>query len=241
MSIISIRLETIRYGGWDELEVGIDIKQANSKTLYLTYPTSELILNYRANSVREKLKSESLKSFLGKGRTVGKISGKIVNKPKLVGATTRVSLIELDDFLAIATWEAVVNQNISVGKVLAAGMGDSLRSLAYKQLGIELEDEERHQYLVQRQHHKSHFHPNLTKWLKHDANGDSKSVDWGKEVNEFKRACHLPLTCVDTWDTLLLQVLNHAETSYNSLRLAGLSHEEAMGVVRMQHESNLSA
>ena len=235
MTIISVRLETIQYGGWEQLEVSIDIAQPDTKTLYLTYPTTETILGYRENSVREKLTSKSLKTFLGAGRTVGKFSGRIVNKPDLVGATAKVSLIELDDFLALATWEAVVNQNLEVGKILAAGLGDSIRSLAYEQLGIELGIEDRQQYLAQRLQHRQHFHPYLTKWLKHDAGGDNNAVNWGWEVNYFKKACKLPLTGVDTWDYNLLSCLNRAESGYNMLRIAGLKHDEAVAVIRTQH------
>lgn len=235
MSILTVRLEVIQYGGWKELEVAINTERPDTKTLYLTYPTTEIILGYRENSVREKLASKSLKAFLGAGRTVGKFSGRIVNKPDLVGATAKVSLIELDDFLALATWEAVVNQNLEVGKILAAGLGDSLRSLAYEQLGIELGIEDRQQYLAQRMQHRQHFHPYLTRWLKEDAGGDNSAVDWGWEVNHFKRACKLPLTGVDTWDYDLLATLNRAESGYNMLRIAGLRHEQAIAVIRTQH------
>ena len=47
---------------------------------------SSVILNYRVDSVREKIASKSLKAFLGAGRTVGKFTGNIVIKPELVSA-----------------------------------------------------------------------------------------------------------------------------------------------------------
>jgi len=92
--------------------------------------TAEVILNYRENSLREKIASKSLKTFLGKALIPGKFTGTIVNK-QLVG-TPKVALISLEDFLAIATWESSVNQNIEVAKILAAGFGDSIRSIALK-------------------------------------------------------------------------------------------------------------
>jgi hypothetical protein len=42
--------------------------------------SQEVILNYRENSVREKIASKSLKAFLGAGRTGGKFTGTIINK-----------------------------------------------------------------------------------------------------------------------------------------------------------------
>lgn len=114
-------------------------------------------------------------------------------------------------------------------------IGLSLEQLFSDAFGLKFEKEERQRYLRQRQFHQRHFHPHLTKWLKYDAGGDSKSVCWGKEVNNFKEACNLPLTCVDTWDTEKLEILNRAEGSYNSLRLAGISHGKAMSIIRSQH------
>lgn len=100
MAIIAVRLEIIKWGGWDKLEVAVNV--ADPAELFLTYPTAEVILNYRENSVREKIASKSLKAFLGAGRTVGKFNGRIVNKENLVGATAKVVLILLEDFGPIA-------------------------------------------------------------------------------------------------------------------------------------------
>ena len=77
---MQVRLEVVSYGVWNSLEVAIDVNSADGKTLYLTTPTVETILNYRPNSLRQKLASKSLKSFLGKGYNIGKFSGSIVNK-----------------------------------------------------------------------------------------------------------------------------------------------------------------
>lgn len=155
MSIISVRLETIQYGGWEQLEVAVDVSQPDTKTLYLTYPTAETILGYEPNNLRKKRTSKSLKTFLGEDRIIGQYSGSVANK-RSVG-TPKVSLIELDDFLALATWEAVANQNLEVGKILAAGLGDSIRSIAYHQMGIELTHENRQNWLVIRQKTKYAF------------------------------------------------------------------------------------
>jgi hypothetical protein len=112
------------------------------------HESPEVILNYRADSYRKKIASKSLKAFLGKDLVIGKFTGIIVNKK--TDGTPKVALISLEDFLAIATWESSVNQNIEVAKILAAGFGDSIRSIAFEQLGIELGLEERQAWIVDR-------------------------------------------------------------------------------------------
>ena len=145
---MQVRLEVVSYGVWNSLEVAIDVNSADGKTLYLTTPTVETILNYRPNSLRQKLASKSLKSFLGKGYNIGKFSGSIVNKQQV--GTSKVSLISLKDFMRIAIWESVANQNFEIAQILAAGFEDSFRSLAYEQLGVELDLEERQAKLTAR-------------------------------------------------------------------------------------------
>ena len=235
MPNITVRLETVKYGGWENLELAIDVK--SPKDLYLTYPTAEVILNYRANSLREKITSKSLKTFLGKALVLGKFTGTIVNKK--TDGTPKVALISLGDFLAVAQWESVENQNKAVGRVLAAGFGDSIRSIAYEQLGIELTLEERQQYLVEKLTHKKQFHELFTKWLKLDAGGDCTAVLWGVEVNKLKKAANVPLTYLDEYkqaDWELLQRLNRAEACYDVLRSANVTHEAALGIIRVQNE-----
>jgi hypothetical protein len=139
-SRISVRLERIRYGN---AELNVAIAVSNPKRLFLTFPAAESILNYRADSVRKKIASKSLKAFNSGGRTVGKKDGLIVNKPDLVGALANVSLIEFEDFVYLTVWEAVNNQNPKAIALLAAGFSDSFRSLAYEQMGMKLEVDER--------------------------------------------------------------------------------------------------
>lgn len=142
---IQIRLETIKYGGWDSLEVAIDVNEKPSKEgtkLYITFPTGEHLLGYQKDVLRKKIASKSLKAFLGKDIPVGKFSGFIVNKRS--NGTATVSLLLLEDFIKIAVWEASVNQNISIAKLIAGGFEDSFRSLAFIQMGIPLDEDQRH-------------------------------------------------------------------------------------------------
>jgi len=143
---IKVRLETVRYGGWDSLEVAIDC--ANPQNMYLTFPTVETILNWEAKRYGEKIASKSLKAFAGKALHGTKMSAIIVNKQGL--GTPKVSLVALDDFQIIATWEAAVNGNIDVAKLLAVGFCDSLRSITLEQLGIVLVIEDRNEWIKTR-------------------------------------------------------------------------------------------
>lgn len=142
MSILKVRLESVNYGNWENLTVAIDCANPQSG-LHVTYPTAETILNYRADSVREKLASKSFKSFVGAGRTVGKFSAVVVNKAELVGATAKVNVLHFDDFLLLARWEAIVNKNEEIINLLVLGFGDSFRSLALEQLGVKATVDER--------------------------------------------------------------------------------------------------
>jgi hypothetical protein len=165
--MLHVRLETIKYGAWDALEVAIDINQVDGKTLYLTYPTAETILNYEENNYRKKIASKSFKAFVGNDLIPVKISGRIVNKTSAGNPT--VNLTNLDSFLAVAGWEAFVNQNIALAKLLSVGFGDSLRSLAYEQLGLTLTQEDRQNWIKKRQENIDSF------WLIGEATESYKS------------------------------------------------------------------
>lgn len=148
---IQVRLVEIRYMGWKRLEVAVDV--LDPKALYVTYPTVESILNYRHDSVREKIASKSLKTFLSQEpervSRFGKKTATIVNKD-LVGIVMRVNLITLEDLQLLAKWEIKVNNNLDLLDVVTAGFSDSLRSIALEQLGVKLEVDERNDWMVAR-------------------------------------------------------------------------------------------
>ena len=125
MKTITVRLDTIRYGGWENLKVAIDID--SPKNLYMTYPTAEILLKYETDSLKEKIVSKSLEYFLGESRTIMVQVGNILNKENMVCA--KVNLISLDDFLAVAQWETVENQNKDVGHLLAMDFENTFNHL----------------------------------------------------------------------------------------------------------------
>lgn len=84
-------------------------------------------------------------------------------------------------------------------------VGLSLHQVFSDAFGIKFEAEDRQRWLKQRQLHRQQYHPLLTSWLKVDAGGNSKAVNWGKEINFFKLSAGLPYKPVDTYSEELLQ------------------------------------
>lgn len=146
---IAVRLETIAYGGWNNLQVAIEV--ANPKNVFVSFPTIEKILGYEPNNTRKKIASKSLKVFLGEGSSLvkfGSFLGLITNAGK--GEAQIMSLLSLEEFGMLAQWEAIENQNRVIGRILAIGLIDSIRSIALEQLGIELKFEERNEWIKAR-------------------------------------------------------------------------------------------
>jgi len=173
--------------------------------------------------------ARSLKSILGKGLSIDKARTTLHSNP--------VNCITLLDFDRLIT-ELTIKQNPT-----AIGFSRALNGLALTQLfsdafGIKFEKEDRQQYLIKRQTHKEQFHPKFTAWLKKDAGGDSSAVKWGLKVDELKLAAGVPLTFIDEYNPAeyaTIDKLNQAYASYHSLRLAGISHEGAIGVLKLQN------
>lgn len=132
---LQVRLETIKYGAWDNLEVAIDINEKPSKEgrkLYVLFRTIETILNYHPNQARKKIESKALKALLGENSKLGKMKAVIVNKDgsyKNTGSRSGlVSVILLQGFSQLITWE-VSQGNTKALKLLMASFEDSFRSL----------------------------------------------------------------------------------------------------------------
>jgi hypothetical protein len=145
-NIINIRLESVQYGSYC-LWMGLDAQ----RNLYMTYPAIEAILNYDENLARKKLASKKLKSLYQEQLKVGKKVVRIVNKPEgfSVPKNGQVAAIAYEGFLQLVNFE-VIQQNPVAINLVVAGLGDSLRSLAYSHFGIAISDEQRNQWLSAR-------------------------------------------------------------------------------------------
>ncbi|GIW59554.1 MAG: hypothetical protein KatS3mg087_0620 [Patescibacteria group bacterium] len=152
-SLIEIRIENVKYGN-HFLWMGID----SFNNLYMTFPAIENILEYRADSAREKLSSKKLRSFVNKNFQLGKKSAKVANRPSgfSVPDNGKVSVISFDGFLQLVFWE-VSNQNPIAISLVVTGLGDSLRSLALKQFGVAVAEEDRQIWIKDRHASKEAF------------------------------------------------------------------------------------
>ncbi len=117
----------------------------------MTYPAIEAILKYRENSAREKLASKKLKVLFGQHYQLVRKSVRIVNKPEgfKIPDNGKVNATTYEGFLQLVNFE-VIQQNPVAINLVVAGLGDSLRSLAYSHFGIAISGEQRNQWLSAR-------------------------------------------------------------------------------------------
>jgi hypothetical protein len=163
--------------------------------------------------------SRDLKAILGEGFQFAKMKTKL--HPKAVNA------IRLVDFERLV-FELSLKGNTQAQLIARSLIGLSLQQLLCDAFGLKFEQEDRQQWLAQRQAHLKSFHPHLTQWLKADAGGDSSKVNWGRAVNAFKIAADLPLVTVDRYDYAQLAHLNRCEALYDQARSFGFTHQVAI-------------
>ena len=137
-----------------------------------------------------------------------------------------VNSISLEDFRALIVASA------NKGNESSITMRDNLVGLSLTQLfsdafNIKFEKEDRQAFLVQRETHKTAFHPLYTSWLQKDG----VTTTYGTEVNKLKLAVGLPLIFCGDYDYAQLSKLNRAESAYDCLRKAGLNHQRALEIL----------
>jgi hypothetical protein len=206
-TITTVKLGHIEFEGllFDDKTFGIAVPQ-----IAMMFPYFEPHKNYEA---------QALKRLMGASFKTHKFKSPFNNN-----ATSGISL---NDF------ERVLLKLDRVGDKKAQEMRDDLVGMSLHQLwsdafNIVFEKEDRQLWMKNRQDHRKQFHPLLTSWLKADVGGDSKSVNWGKEINIFKIHAKLPTTSVDEYDADQLHLLNNAKIAYNALRKVGIDHRTAL-------------
>ena len=125
----------IQYGSFSDLEVLVD---PDTRELWVTQPVLERMLQWRANSAREKLRSKSLKSFSGGGLTLGKS----VKAKDISGKPNTFTAIPFDTFLEVVRWQATQKDDTAIA-LLVAGFADSFSSLVLEQCGVKVSVAER--------------------------------------------------------------------------------------------------
>lgn len=168
--------------------------------------------------VPHKNASRDIKALLGKGFTFFKV--------KIENTRVTMNAISLKNFEVLAA-KLDRKGNVKAQEFRDGLVGVSLDQLFSRAFGQKFEEEDFQRRLIERQLHLKQFHPLYTSWLK----ADGITTTYGTEVNRFKLTCGLPLICVDQYDQLQLSKLNQAEASYNSLRIAGLSHSKALEII----------
>jgi hypothetical protein len=140
----------ISYGDVANFDVLVDVE---SKSLYVTQPTIERILNYRPNRGREKIASKSFKAFAGKGLEVAK-NCKVID---INGKVNHAKAIPYQTLSLLVLWELSQGNQRAIDLAIA-GFNDSFKSLVLEQCGIRLDIgsrlEELSEYLTG--YHKMH-------------------------------------------------------------------------------------
>jgi hypothetical protein len=135
--------------------------------------------------------------------------------------------------ILLADFEKLLAKLDRAGNKVAQDMRDDLVGLALTQLFADafnqkFEKEERQAYLIDRQCHREDFHPKFTAWLKLDGcQGNGYAI----EVNNFKRLLGLPIESVNRYDSKQLRKLDVAYIKYDTLRTAGMKHEQVINSI----------
>ena len=123
--------KNISYGDVADFDVLVDVE---SKTLYVTQPTIERILNYTPNTGRKKIASKSFKAFAGEGLTVGK-KCKVID---IKGQVNHAKAIPYQTLSLLVLWELSQGNQRAIDLAIA-GFNDSFKSLVLEQCGIRLD------------------------------------------------------------------------------------------------------
>lgn len=200
---------------------GVSIDMAfDGSNYYVAIPTLEDALGERRNSTREKVVSESLKALLGKEISLGK---------KRVGSSY-VTFMLASDFTKYLGWLANQQHKIATALIVATAL-EAIERRADAKLGnTKTEDDyEANTRAFYRELARKSFQPDLCSWFQ-----SQHCINYGAEVNLFKRTLKLPLESIDSYNSANVQKWSKGITSYNALRMEGYSHTKALRAVGNQ-------
>lgn len=121
-------VKSIQYGAFT-LDVACDA----DGNAFLTTRAIEKLLNWRANQLRKKIESKSLKSFTDKDLSLVKIKGKVEGVK-----SKAVNLYPVDLAVLLITWDAVFNQNAKAIAILSSSFATDIKSTILKGFGHEI-------------------------------------------------------------------------------------------------------
>ena len=212
---MTLQLCNINLDAFEKLEIALDDKNLE---YYVTFRSLEKALDWRADSAREKIKSKSLETFLGKALTLGK---------KKAPHGGFLSLLSVKDFSLLMMHEAIQG-NVYAQAILVATNMEAIERRADAALGIERSEDYREAKLWKevRQLARERFEPKLTDWLQKDG---AVNGDYGRLINEFKRALNLPQESIDEYTDEDMKTWQSGLDQYDILRAIGLTHVCALG------------
>ena len=162
--------------------------------------------------------TRTVKSLLGKTSSLLKTKSDLAKRE-----VNYISLKELEEVIV----EGSIQGNPEAQVLNKQLVGLSLTQLWSDAFEVKFEQEQRVQYLKNRQEHMKNFHKRLTIWWKQD--GLTEGRQYMNRVIEFKQRIGLPeYVSVDEYDYGTLAIINSKETRYCAFRECGLTHEEAM-------------
>jgi hypothetical protein len=204
------------------LVAGFELVGAKDKQKrFVLVPEIEKAFGWRANQAREKVVSKSLEAFAGAVIRLGK------KKDNRGTSRGYVSLVSTKDFMTLVGWEAT-NGNKQALALLIALATETIDRRIDAALGqTESEDDyETNTRAFYRELARKSFQPELCSWF-----ASQHAIDYGAEVNLFKRSLKLPLVNVDSYDPTQMHTWARGIYSYNALRMEGFSHTRALQAV----------
>lgn len=135
------------------------------------------------------------------------------------------------NIIPLESWSRLIVELAFSGNQKAMDLVRDLNDLGWHQLfcdafHVKFTEEDRQNFLRERQIHRERFHPLLTFWLQQD--GCSKDWEYGRKINEFKESSGLPIISINEYSADEISKMNRSEAIYNAMRKAGHTHKEAL-------------
>lgn len=133
--------------------------------------------------------------------------------------------------IPLESWSRLIVELAISGNEKAIEILRDLNDLGWHQLfcdafHVKFTEEDRQNFLRERQLHRPRYHPLLTFWLQKD--DCVHGWEYGRKVNEFKEASKLPIICIDEYSADEMSKMNRSEAVYNAMRTAGHTHKETL-------------
>lgn len=189
------------------------------KYLYIATPSmvDEQILN------RQDHASRDLKTLLGKESKIAKLSViGMVGKP--------VSAITVEQFVQVL--KELSKRGHKVASDFISDLVDvSLTQTIYRAFGVKFDEEDWQNKLIQKEIHRTGYQPLCCRWWKED--GIESGNPYAMRMRRLKRQAGLPedVSIID-YNYSQLSKLNQAEYAYDLLRKAGMTHDQAIILIR---------